>query len=150
MFTTKTAFFLSTVPSWLSQKFKTESPNSRFHILKTPEMSVQTIRIKTPTSVLQEGFTSPSTVVMLNKIRGLCNVEWNIYVDFHIMRSAKSTFTIRFCWKRPQFGRFFSHFWQLLCWSPTVHHDKFHMHVKKVEAPRLPWTLKYVRVVIQY
>ena len=55
-----------------------DSVTADLHILKTPEMSVQTIRIKSqlPPYILEEGFTSSSsTLVMLNKIRGLGNLE---------------------------------------------------------------------------
>ena len=54
-----------------------ESVTADLHMLKTPEMSVQTIRIKTLTSLHSSGgFTSSSsTLVMLNKIRGRSNLE---------------------------------------------------------------------------
>ena len=48
---TQTASFVETVRSSLSQKFKMESVTADLHMLKTPEMSFQTMRIKTLTSV---------------------------------------------------------------------------------------------------
>ena len=65
-----------------------ESPNGRSSHIK----NVWNECSNNSDYVRSEGFTSsPSTLLMLNKIRGLCNLEWSIYVDFHIMCSAKST-----------------------------------------------------------
>lgn len=49
--TTQTASFLLTVRNSLSQKFKMESVTADLHMLKTPEMSFQIMRIETLTSV---------------------------------------------------------------------------------------------------
>ena len=51
LFKTQTASFVKTVRKSLSQKFKMDSVTADLPILKTPEMSVQTIRIKSLTSV---------------------------------------------------------------------------------------------------
>ena len=54
-FTTQTAFFRQLFEADYLRNSKWSHLTADLHILKTPEMSVQTIRIKTPTSVRSSG-----------------------------------------------------------------------------------------------